>query len=502
MTEAKSAAALDHPFACKVHETGEVDGRPYIVMQFVDGITLKERLARGPIPQAEAVRIELEVSEAAETAHRHGLVHRDLKPSNIMLAPGGHVKVMDFGLATRVPSEAAEQASTTMAVLTEAGVAVGTLAYMSPEQLLGQDIDARSDIFSAGVVFYEVLTGVNPFLRSAPMATASAILNEPPAPMTRYIESVPEVLQHTVKRMLARDREQRFSSIHEVRTNLAELLRGSQEVASPREVPAVRRRPIVARIAALVVLLAVGAAACWAYDRLFVASTSVLAFQARDWILIVDFDNQTGDPVFDRSLKTALTVGIQQSRCVNVFPDGRVQEALQRMRKPAVERIDEALGGEIALREGIKGLLACSIGRAGEVYSLTARVVDPDTRATVLAEAVKAFEMAHRLKPSGYTLEALAVANLRLRRTAEAIARFEDLLKQDQLGEEGQDAWILAHYEVGKLYEETDDTVKARERYEQFLEIWKNADPEIRVVADARARLARLARSGLDTFQG
>jgi len=388
VSEARSAAALDHPFACKVHETGEADGRPYIVMEFVDGVTLKDRLTRGPIPTPEAVRIGLEVSEALECAHRHGLVHRDLKPSNIMLDPDGHVKVMDFGLAKRVPTGATDQAQATTADLTEPGMAVGTLAYMSPEQLLGGQVDARADIFSAGVVLYEMLTAVNPFQRPTPAATASAILNESPYPITRYVEAVPEVLQHTVKRMLARDPDQRFSSIHEVRTNLGEVLRDSQQVTRPVQEAALRsRRPIMARVWALAVLLLAGATAYWAFDRYFLTSTPVLAFQARDWILIVDFDNQTGDPIFDRSLKTAMTVGIQQSRYVNVFPDGRVQEALQRMRKPGVERIDETLGNEIAVREGIKGLLACSVARVGEVYSLTARLIDPKSHETVLTEA-------------------------------------------------------------------------------------------------------------------
>lgn len=391
VAEARAAAALDHPFACRVYETGETNGRPYIVMEFVDGATLKERLAGGPLPLTEAVRIGLEVSEALESAHRRKLVHRDLKPSNIMLTPDGHVKVMDFGLAKRLHPDASDQASTTRASLTEPGVAVGTLAYMSPEQLLGSAVDARSDIFSAGVVLYELITGVNPFLRPAPLGTASAILNEPPPPMTRYVDTVPEVLQHTVRRMLARDRDERFSSIHEVRADLAEVLRDSQQPSWRRETPApARRRSVVRSVAVLAAALVLAAIGYIAYERLFHGSTPLLAFQERDWILITDFDNQTADPVFDRSLKAALTVGIQQSRYVNVFPDGRVQEALQRMRKTGVDRIDEALGREIAQREGIKGLLACSIARVGEVYSLTARLVDAKTRETVLTDAAQA----------------------------------------------------------------------------------------------------------------
>ncbi len=179
------------PYICKIYETGEADGRLFIAMEYVRGETLADRLAGGPLPLVDALRIATEIAEALETAHGEGLVHRDLKPSNIMLTTGGHVKVLDFGLAKRMESvEGAEGADAdvpTASELTEAGTVRGTVAYMSPEQVRGQTVDGRSDIFSFGVVLYELLTRMHPFQQETPLETAAAILNQPLAPRVRNL---------------------------------------------------------------------------------------------------------------------------------------------------------------------------------------------------------------------------------------------------------------------------------------------------------------------------
>ncbi len=187
--EAKSAAALDHPYICHIHEVGDFDGKDFIAMEYVEGQTLKERLADGPLPLKQALETAMQIAGATEKAHGKGIVHRDLKPSNVMLTPEGHVKVMDFGLAKRLPAagEANSQEQTTTANLTRTGTTLGTLAYMSPEQLRGQGIDVRSDIFSFGVMFYEMITGVHPFLKPQGMDTASAILRDDPLPLRHYL---------------------------------------------------------------------------------------------------------------------------------------------------------------------------------------------------------------------------------------------------------------------------------------------------------------------------
>ncbi|MDA2927349.1 protein kinase [Acidobacteria bacterium AH-259-G07] len=223
LREAQAAAALDHPFICKIYDTGEREGRTFIAMEYVEGPTLKERLAKGPLPLEEALKTATEIGEAFEKAHEKNMVHRDLKPTSIMLTPEGHIKVVDFGLAKQLsPVEGASQEET-LTRLTEEDATAGTLAYMSPEQLRGQEVDTRSDIFSFGVVLYEMLTGVHPFKKAQPMETGNAILNEAPAPLSHYMKG-PPVLQYTLRKMLAKEPDRRYQHMDEVRIDLEELI--------------------------------------------------------------------------------------------------------------------------------------------------------------------------------------------------------------------------------------------------------------------------------------
>ena len=226
LREARSAAALDHPYICHIHEVGEDGEQFFISMEYVAGQTLKDRLAKGSLELRDALQKATEIAEALEAAHKQNIVHRDLKPANIMLTPEGHVKVMDFGLAKRVI--AAEGASvddeTISSTLTDTGATLGTLPYMSPEQVRGQEVDPRSDIFSFGVVLYEMLTGIHPFKKDTPVETANAILNESPGPLASYLQNPPVLLEHTVRKMLAKEPERRYQLAHDVRTDLGELI--------------------------------------------------------------------------------------------------------------------------------------------------------------------------------------------------------------------------------------------------------------------------------------
>jgi tetratricopeptide (TPR) repeat protein/predicted Ser/Thr protein kinase len=391
LAEARSAAALDHPFICKVYEAGEVDGHPFIAMEYVEGTNLGDKLSQGTIPLKQTLRIATETAEALTCAHTRGIVHRDLKPANIMLTNDGHVKVMDFGLAKRLPEASSGSEKTLSMTLTETGTSVGTLIYMSPEQLNGEPADARSDIFTFGVILYQMLAGVHPFLKESRIKTACAIMEETPPPINRPGENIPELLTHTIKRMLAKDRGQRFQSIHEVHTNLDELLQLQPVSSTTAAIQALRMtRPLWLAAVLLVLVFCLAGASYWVFENYFRSPKSALAFQKRDWIVIADVENLTGDAVFDRSLQTAMTVGIQQSQYVNVLPPPRIQEALGRMRKGSGTKLDEALASEVAAREGAKAVLVCSIAEIGGVYSLTARLVEPSSRATVLNESTKA----------------------------------------------------------------------------------------------------------------
>ena len=235
LREAKLAAALDHPYICHIHEVGEEGEQSFISMQYIRGQTLQDRLDKGPLELKDALQKAAEIAEALEAAHKQNIVHRDLKPANIMLTPEGHVKVMDFGLAKRLtPAEGPDgQEDTLSSSLTASGTTMGTLPYMSPEQVQGQKLDPRSDIFSFGVVFYEMLTGVHPFKKDTPVETANAILKEVPAAVTRHLDNTPVLLQHTVRKMLAKEPDRRYQLIHDVRTDLEDLI--SSDIADSGE---------------------------------------------------------------------------------------------------------------------------------------------------------------------------------------------------------------------------------------------------------------------------
>jgi tetratricopeptide (TPR) repeat protein/predicted Ser/Thr protein kinase len=385
--EAQAAARLDHPFVCKVYEAGESDGRPYIAMEYVEGQTVQELLRHGPLPVKEAIRLATEIAEALDFAHKRGIVHRDLKPSNVMVGADGHVKVMDFGVAKYVEARAADAAITMTA--TAAGETSGTTIYMSPEQLRGLPVDGRSDAFAFGLLLYEMTSGAHAFPRSSVFSTVDAILNDTPAPLERQRPGVPPMLAHIISRCLEKDKDQRYQSLREAQIELSRLADGTGSGGTrTREAHRPGRRWLVA--AAVVAVAATAGAVMWTWPERFALSRTALAFNERDWILISDFENLTGDAVFDRSLRVALEVGIAQSQYVNVLPPQRVQAALQRMQRKPGDGLDEVLASEVAVREGVRAVLSCSIAQIGGVYALTARVIDPQSRAALVTESVQA----------------------------------------------------------------------------------------------------------------
>jgi serine/threonine protein kinase len=223
LREAKSAAALDHPFICQIHETGELGGKAFIVMEYVEGPTLKEKMESAKLPLKEALQIALEVAEALEDAHDKGIVHRDLKPANIILTPQGHAKVMDFGLAKHfLPSGVGLSRTLTRSITGESSIA-GTVAYMSPEQARGDNVDGRSDIFSLGIILDEMVSGEHPFSRPTPAETLTSVLRDSPPPVRVTPKSADAALTQILQKSLAKDPSQRYQKVEALALDIRKL---------------------------------------------------------------------------------------------------------------------------------------------------------------------------------------------------------------------------------------------------------------------------------------
>ena len=376
LQEIKTTAQLSHPNILSLIDSGEADGLLYYVMPYVEGETLRERMQREKqLSYEDAQEIVLEVGDALSYAHSRGVLHRDIKPENIMLE-SGHAIIADFGIA-RAISDAG------MSRMTQDGMVVGTPAYMSPEQAAGDpSLDGRSDVYSLAAVFYEMLVGSAPYEAPTPQAVMARQLSEEVPRISEERETVPPVVDLAVTKALQKHPADRYSTVHQFIEALKQTELSRAETAQLRKLkrgPRSNSRWIAATV---VVASVVGAAALY--------SASGVDFDERDWILIADFENLTGDSIFDESLNTALTVGLQQSQHVNVFPDTRVAETLQRMGRQDVDEIDQAIGIEVALRENLRVLVVPSIGRVESVYSLTTRIVDPGTGEDLKSRSVRA----------------------------------------------------------------------------------------------------------------
>jgi eukaryotic-like serine/threonine-protein kinase len=386
--EAKAASAFNHPNVAAIHDIGEAEGHHFIVMEYVEGQTLAARIAGRPMLPADIIDIVIQVADALHEAHAKGITHRDIKPANLMLTPRGQVKVLDFGLA-KMSSESANGSPTE--AVTQIGSVLGTVQYMSPEQVLGRPVDHRSDIFSLGVVLYEMATGRLPFSGASVGETMDRILHSHPESIVALDQSE---LPRIIRKCLEKDRERRYQTARDLWVDLKNLQRDSDsatiiEGPDSRRFRGVRQNVLGKRAWLL------GAAAAVVITGFFLVRwlrepAPVLSFAPRDWVLVTDIENHTGDAVFDKSIQTALLVGLEQSRYSNVFPRTRSTESLKRMKKAGTEPIDETLGREIALREGIRALIIPSISSVGDTYQLVARLHDPRSSTDVRTEQVRA----------------------------------------------------------------------------------------------------------------
>ena len=425
--EASAASNLNHPNILTIHEVGVDDGHHYIATEFIDGVTLRRKMAATPLESPEILDVAIQVASALEEAHSAGIVHRDVKPDNIMVRRNGYVKVLDFGLAKltesidRSPSDA--EASTRVLVQTDAGVVMGTSHYMSPEQARGKPVDARSDIWSLGVVIYEMVAGRTPFEGETSTDVIVAITQKEPPALARFAPNVPAELDWIVMKALRKDRDERYQTIKELITDLrrvkqrlefeSELERssapgsltgarfselnaapttpqramptGEKSHVSSAEyiVSGIKSHKIVAAMVALALIVAT-ASAFYFYKR------NSRPLVARDTILLTDFVNATGEPVFDGTLKQALAVHLGQTPFLNLFPEERVRETLRFMGRSSDDRITREVGREICVRQGIKAMLTGSIASIGSHYNIILEAIDPRSGNAIAREQIEA----------------------------------------------------------------------------------------------------------------
>ena len=354
--EAKAASALNHPNILTVYEVGENEGRHYIASEYIDGTTLRERM-KSRLSFDETLSIVVQTAEALSAAHHAGIVHRDIKPENIMVRADGYVKVLDFGLAklTEIHESNGEQ-ETRKLVKTNPGVVMGTVTYMSPEQARGKPTDARSDVFSFGVVLYEMLTGEVPFAGETVTDTLSSIISVEPQPITSFAPHLPRELQRIVQKTLKKKRDQRYQSTRDLLVDLKEL-RDELQLEAKLDQTAVPSKPEVSQPSAL---------------RISTSSGGGM----RDSILLTEFENTTGEPVFDQTLKMALAYSLAQSPFLDIVPDSKVSQTLRLMGRNPEERVSKELGEEICMRQNLKAFLTGSITKFGETYVLTLEAIN------------------------------------------------------------------------------------------------------------------------------
>jgi tetratricopeptide (TPR) repeat protein len=366
--EAQALARLNHPNIATIFDFDSDGTTDFLVMELLTGQTVAYQLLSGPLAPPVVIRFGIEMAEGLAAAHQQDILHRDLKPGNLGLSADGRVKVLDFGIAKLLKADPADATQTQ----TETGLIKGTLAYMSPEQLRGQAIDLRADIYAAGAVLYEMATGERPHAQARGPLLVDAILNQSLEPPSSVNPSVTPGLDAVILKALAKDRGLRYQTAQELASDLKRLQTATVPIAVRHAGRArLRRLLLLALLATGVLALAV---ASWKASRSLPARA---ANGPRPMLLVGEFENRTGEPVFDNTLHEMFTASLEQSHVVQVFPTSRLVDVLQRMGRPPTQRVDEGIGREICQREGLQGLLTGSIVRLGRTYVLLARTQSP-----------------------------------------------------------------------------------------------------------------------------
>ena len=412
--EAQAASALNHPNICTIYDVGEQDGHAFIVMEYIDGVTLAYKIAGRPLDLDSLFRFAIEITDVLDAAHTAGIVHRDIKTTNVLITKREQAKVLDFGLAkisdrSQGTGSGPDDPTFVDRHLTTAGSTLGTVAYMSPEQIEGKPLDGRSDLFSFGVVLYEMATGRLPFDKSTKGATFGAILHEQPLPVRQLNPSIPGRLEEIIYKALEKNRDLRYLHASEARADLQRLKRDldSGRISSAYHTPSWSAHstnvavagglrmpsatvqthlfPWKAVLASFVVLAAVaGGVGIWR-----VRSRPKLT--DKDTIVLADFNNTTGDPVFDDTLKQAISVQLAQSPFLNILSESRTRATLKLMAKPSGTKVTPEVARDLCQRAGAKAYVAGTIGSLGSQYvigldAVNCRTGDPLVQAQVTAE--------------------------------------------------------------------------------------------------------------------
>jgi eukaryotic-like serine/threonine-protein kinase len=382
--EAEAASALNHPNICTIYDIGEQDDQQFMAMEFLEGQTLKHRISGKPLPLDETLTLAIEIADGLNAAHSKGIVHRDVKPANIFVTDG-QAKILDFGLAKLVQKGEVEGSEATLAInapvgnseehLTSPGSAVGTVAYMSPEQLSAKELDARTDLFSFGIVLYEMATGTLPFRGDSWALITDAILHDAPVSPLRLNPDIPPKLEDVINKALEKDRNLRYQHASDIRTDLKRLQldRDSRHSGAAGDQPksSLRRWPVSIASAVVALGIAAGLGA-----GLFWRGRASAKLTQKDTIVVGDFANATGDAVFDDALKQALGLSQRQSPYLNVLSDDKVAGTLRLMTREPNTRLTPEVSRELCQRANSKAYLTGSIGNIGTKYVVGLKAVN------------------------------------------------------------------------------------------------------------------------------